>query len=549
MSEGAQADTTDGEREEEFRFWADEQADAILARDPEEPIVVKGGVSPSGVPHLGHCNEIVRCYFVSAVLRERGYEVRQVFTTDDRDPLRALPRTLADDDWNLVGLDEVDAGALGRNLGVPYTDVPDPFGDHDSYGEHFTALLTESAKRLDVPIDVVSNADLYESGAFDDIVRTLLENRTEARTLLADFQDGVPSEYVPFNPQCSSCGVLTTGVTDVDLDSEVVHYECTGMEAGGEHIEGCGHLGTATFREGKLPWRFEWPAQWQILGVDFEPFGKDHAEGSWPSGQRIARELLEQEPPVGMTYEWFTVDDEPLSSSSGIVVTVEEALSLVEPAVLRYFFSLDPSQGRDFSIDHVDQLVDRFDQLERRYFGDLIDDPQSVAQAERVYPFLVQSIEPERFRVPYRFAAVLGMTDDEALREEIARREGHIPETAPEWAIEEALDRVERARNWARRTDNEYNYELQRGAIPEVDLEEDIRSALADVADAVDSGADGERIQEVIYEAAEDNGVPTGEVFEAGYRLLFDQPRGPRLGPFLAKLDRTFVVDRLRLKN
>jgi lysyl-tRNA synthetase class 1 len=139
------------------------------------------------------------------------------------------------------------------------------------------------------------------------------------------------------------------------------------------------------------------------------------------------------------------------------------------------------------------------------------------------------------------------MTDDGDLREDIARREGHVPDDAPRWAIEQALERVERARNWARRSDNEYNYELHRTSIPEVTLDEDVRRALADVADAVESGADGERIQETIYESAEAQDVPTGDVFEAGYRLLFDQPRGPRLGPFLAKLDRTFVVDRLRL--
>jgi lysyl-tRNA synthetase class 1 len=249
-----------------------------------------------------------------------------------------------------------------------------------------------------------------------------------------------------------------------------------------------------------------------------------------------------------MTYEWFTVDDEPLSSSSGTVVTVEETLSLVEPAVLRYFFSLDPAKARDFSIEHVDQLVDRFDRLERRYFGELADDEQALAQAERVYPFLVETVDDDRFRLPYRFAAVLGMTEDEALREEIARREGHVPEGAPRWAIDEALERVERARNWARRTDNEYNYRLHRESIPDVDLDDDVQAALAAVADAVASDADGERIQETIYEAAEEHDVPTGDVFEAGYRLLFDQPRGPRLGPFLAKLDRRFVVDRLRLE-
>ena len=141
-------------------FWADEVADEIEARNPGDPIVIKGGVSPSGVPHLGHFNEIMRGYFVAEVLRERGHEVRQVFTADDRDPLRKLPRTLADSAGNLVGLSEVDAGALGRNLGHPYTSIPDPFGEADSYGAHFTALIERSAELLGVPIEVVSTTEL-----------------------------------------------------------------------------------------------------------------------------------------------------------------------------------------------------------------------------------------------------------------------------------------------------------------------------------------------------------------------------------------------------
>jgi lysyl-tRNA synthetase class 1 len=70
------------------------------SRDPEEPIVIKGGISPSGVPHLGNMNEVMRGYFVAEVLRDRGHEVRQVFTADDRDPL-----PLDADDEALVGED------------------------------------------------------------------------------------------------------------------------------------------------------------------------------------------------------------------------------------------------------------------------------------------------------------------------------------------------------------------------------------------------------------------------------------------------------------
>ncbi|MFB6170769.1 MAG: lysine--tRNA ligase, partial [Haloarculaceae archaeon] len=264
-------------------FWADAVADEIEARDPADPIVIKGGVSPSGVPHIGHFNEIMRGYYVAEVLRERGHEVRQVFTADDRDRLRKVPRKLADLDWNVVGLGEVNAGALGRNLGKPYTDIPDPFGCCDSYGDHFTTLLERAADLVGVPIDVVSNTDLYEDGTFDEATRTVLSRADRAREVLAEYQEKVDEDYVPFFPQCSECGQLTETVLSVDVAAGEVEYECTDTELGGRTVEGCGHRGTATFREGKLPWRFEWPAQWQVLGVDFEPFGKDHAEGSWPS--------------------------------------------------------------------------------------------------------------------------------------------------------------------------------------------------------------------------------------------------------------------------
>ena len=541
-------------RDSDRAFWADAVADVVESRDPDEPIVIKGGVSPSGVPHLGHVNEIMRGYFVAQALRERGHEVRQVFTSDDRDRLRKIPRRLADLDGNIVGLGEVDAGALGRNLGKPYTDIPDPFGCCDSYGAHFTKILEDSAEALGVPIEFVSNTQMYAQGEFDDAIEHVLANQDLAREVLSEYQDKVDEDYVPFQAQCRECGHLTEGITGVDLDAGTVEYVCADVEAGEDTIEGCGHEGTVSIREGKLPWRFEWPAQWEILGVDFEPFGKDHAEGSWPSGEDVARNVFEILPPVPMVYEWFTLDGDALSSSAGNIVTVDEVLELLEVEVLRYFFVKDPTTARDFSIEHLDQLVDEFDRFERVYFGEQEAGSDREAEltereaalTERAYPMLVDEVQPERIRIPYTFAAVLGMTDDPDLREEIARREGHIHDDAPEWAIERALARVERARNWTRRTDNEFNYELKRESMPAVEFDDATERALKDVADVVEEGGDGDAIQAEIYEAAERHGVGVSDLFSAGYRLFFDLEEGPKLGPFLAKLDREFVVDRLR---
>ena len=538
---GAGYETAEGSRHD---FWAAAVADEIEARDPAEPIVIKGGVSPSGVAHLGNFNEIMRGYFVAEVLRDRGFEVRQVFTSDDRDPLRKLPRKLADPEGNIVGLGDVDAGALGRNLGKPYTDIPDPFGESASYAAHFASLLKADADRLGVPVDMISNTELYEDGTFEPVVEHVLANVDEARAVLSAYQSKVDGEYVPFNPICGNCGTVTETVTDIDLDAGTVDYVCTDMTAGGDTIEGCGHEGTATFREGKLPWRFEWPAQWQVLGVDFEPFGKDHAEGSWPSGEDIARNVLGIEPPVPMTYEWFTLNGEALSSSAGNVVTVPEILELLEPEVLRYFFALNPRKARDLDLSVLDQLVDDFDRFERAYVGE-VDDESVTAFAERAYPYVVTERRDDRIRLPYTFAAVLGMTDDRDLRLEMARNEGYIDDDTPEWAVEAALERVDRARAWAERMDNAYNYRIQE-TLPDVEFDEDTVAALDDLADFVAAGHDGEAIQGEMYETARRHGVEVSEFFEAGYLLFFDQPQGPRLGEFLGELDSEFVVRRLR---
>jgi len=546
MSDDTSPHTLADSSERQHRdFWADEIADKIEAREPDEPIVVKGGVSPSGVAHLGNVNEIMRGYFVAESLRERGYEVMQVFTSDDKDPLRKLPRKLANADGEIVGLGEVDAGALGRNLGKPYTAIPDPFGERESYAAHFAALLEADADRLGVDIEMRSNTAMYADGTFDPVVSHVLEHAETAREVLSEYQAKVDQKYVPFNPVCEACGKLTETVTEIDADAGTVEYVCTDMDVGDNTIEGCGHEGTATFREGKLPWRFEWPGQWQVLGVDFEPFGKDHAEGSWPSGVDIAENVLDIEPPVPMVYEWFTLNGEALSSSAGNIVTVTELLKLLEPEIIRYFFALNPKKARDLDLSRLDQLVDDYDRFERAYYEGLAD--ESVTDfAEAAYPYVVAEPTDDRpIRLPYTFAAVLGMVDERELRIKLAVDEGHIPEDADESTIEAALARVEKARNWAERMDNAYNYRLQTD-LPAVEFEPAVESALDSLADVVESGSDGEEIQAAIYDTARDHDIEIGDLFEAGYRLFFDETQGPRLGEFLGELEQEFVVGRLR---
>ncbi|PNW43736.1 UNVERIFIED_CONTAM: lysine--tRNA ligase, partial [Euhalothece sp. KZN 001] len=510
------------------RFFAETVADAIVDREPDDPIVIKGGISPSGVAHVGNFNEIIRGWFVAEVLRERGHTVEQVFTSDDRDPLRSLPRQLADVDGGVVGLGEVDAGALGRNLGAPYSAIPDPFGVRPSYAAHFTALIEAEVAQLQIPIRMESTTALYESGAFDPYIAQVLEDVEQVRSVLGRFQDRIDDSYIPFNAVCQACGKITETIEAVDLDARTVTYRCTDLRIGGERMAGCGDTATVPFSAGKLPWRFEWPAEWDLLGVDFEPFGKDHAEGSWPSGVAIAEEIYGTGVPVPMVYEWFTLDGAPMSSSAGTVVTVDELLEMIEPAVFRYFFALSPQRARDLQLERLDQLVDAFDRFEAAYFepsGDAALD----AFAAAAYPHVVETVDPDVIRLPYTFAAVLGMTDDVELRREMARSQGYIDESTDPARIDRAMRRVEHARRWAQRMGNAYDYRLQ-PELPEVQLEAAVVEALETVATVVDAGADGEAIQTALYDAARAHDAEASSLFAAGYELFFAQPQVLRLG-------------------
>jgi lysyl-tRNA synthetase class 1 len=258
--------------------------------------------------------------------------------------------------------------------------------------------------------------------------------------------------------------------------------------------------------------------------------------------------VLGFEPPTPMVYEWFTLNGEPLSSSSGHLITVPDVLAMLEPEVLRYFFTKNPTTARDFDISRLDQLVDEFDRFERIAFGAHavggVDDAERQ-RTERVYPLVVGDADEKPVRISYTFAAVLGMTDDAELREAMARREGHIPEDAPEWAVEDALSRVERARTWAERVDNAYNYRLKADH-PDVAFDDDIETALDELADFIEQGHAGEAVQGEIFETARRHDLDPSELFTAGYRLFFGTEQGPKLGPFLTDLDREFVVRRLR---
>src|SRR3989338_956003 len=117
---------------EKSLFWADQFAEKIISREEtlERGITnlrVESGLGASGIQHIGSFGDVLRQYAIKLALEDVGKKSELIAYSDDRDGLRKIPS----------GFD----ASLEKYIGVPVTDIPDPFRCHSSYGEHMSSIL------------------------------------------------------------------------------------------------------------------------------------------------------------------------------------------------------------------------------------------------------------------------------------------------------------------------------------------------------------------------------------------------------------------------
>jgi lysyl-tRNA synthetase class 1 len=57
---------------------------------------------------------------------------------------------------------------------------------------------------------------------------------------------------------------------------------------------------------------------------------------------------------------------------------------------------------------------------------------------------------------------------------------------------------------------------------------------------------EADKIQNAIFDAAKNNGVPPSNFFKTLYRILIGSPQGPRLGPYVLAMGKQNVVAALK---
>jgi lysyl-tRNA synthetase class 1 len=299
---------------------------------------------------------------------------------------------------------------------------------------------------------------------------------------------------------------------------------------------GCGAQGTVSMAGGgKLTWRVDWPARWQIFGVTVEPFGKDHASkgGSYDTGVRIAREVYGIEPPYPVPYEWLSLAGKgDMSSSKGNVLPIHAMLEVVPPEVLRYLILRVPPQ-RSIKMDPglpLLQLIDEYDDVEARN-----------RDSRALELSAISGIPP--IGVPFRHMVTVVQAAQGDLEQwmQILRRNGYHLDN-----VEGLRQRAAYAQRWLETfAPEELRFQIQ-DQVPVVarDLTAEQREALRLLGDRLQPGMTGEQIHQLIYSLKDELGIKPDLLFKAIYAVLLGKPQGPRAGWFLSTLDTTFVKQR-----
>ena len=426
-------------------YWADKLADEVIRRKPDkEEYVCAAGISPSGSVHIGNFRDIATSYFVYRALLKKGKKARLVFSWDEFDRLRKVPKNVSDYLGN---------NSFEQYIGYPYVDIPDPFGKDESYAAHFEKEFMESVKRFGIEMDYRYQAKEYRSGRYAEHVIFALKNRKKIFDILDKHrtQDATEEErenYYPVSIFCPHCHKDSTKIVSLSDDCTKAHYTCE-----------CGHEGDFDFTKDfncKLQWKVDWPMRWMVEGVDFEPGGKDHASknGSYDTAKDISREVFGYEPPLFQGYEFIgikgNVNVGKMSGSSGLNMTPDFLLKLYPPELILWLYAkTEPLKAFDFCLS---------DEILRQYFefGKMLTSYMNGTADENTKRVMENSLIEGRKFVPVPMSQLVDLGSVVDFNPEMMEK--LFEKIGTPYKIEDFKELFERAKFWLRTCSPESEY-------------------------------------------------------------------------------------------
>lgn len=509
------------------KAWPFEEARKLVARFAKAPpakgyVLFETGYGPSGLPHLGTFGEVARTSMVRHAFQTMSDLPTRLFCfSDDMDGLRKVPDNIPNKEM------------VAASLGKPLTQVPDPFGTHDSFGAHNNARLRAFLDGFGFEYEFQSSTDWYKSGRFDEALLGILRHYDEVMavmlpTLGAERQ----ATYSPFLPVSPSTGrVLQVPMLERNVDAGTIVFE----DEDGRKVElpvTGGHV--------KLQWKPDWGMRWFGLGVDYEMYGKDLIPSAELAG-KICK-ILGGTPPEGFNYELFLDDKgQKISKSKGNGLTMEEWLAYAPPESLALYMFQKPKSAKRLYFDVIPRAVDEY-----LTFVDKVHGEEPAKRLENP-AWHIHNGKPPAVRSDVSFNLLLnlaGAANAETKDSMWGFIRRYAPDATPEnspfldsmvgYAVRYYQDQVKPTKRFRAPTDAE-------------------RAALTDLLaklDGLPADVRADAIQNEVFEVGKAHGFTELRAwFQALYEVLLGQTTGPRMGSFiqLYGLDETKALIREKL--
>ncbi len=494
------------------KAWPFEEARKLVKRyagtPPEKGYVLfETGYGPSGLPHIGTFGEVARTTMV-----RRAFEVlsdiptRLICFSDDMDGMRKIPENVPQPEM------------LAEHVQKPLSDVPDPFGTHESFAAHNNARLNAFLDRFGFEYEFISATEFYRSGRFDDILLRAVEKYDAImQVMLKTLGEERQQTYSPFLPISPTTGrVLYVPMKNVDAAKGEITFD---------DEDGTETTLPVTGGRVKFQWKPDFGARWAALGVDFEMFGKDHSSNA-PVYDRICQ-ILGVKAPEHYVYELFLDGEgQKISKSKGNGLTIDEWLTYASTESLGLYMFQKPRSAKRLHWDVIPRAVDEYHQHLRAYAGQ--DTEKRLANP--VFHIHGHNVPASDMAVPFSMLLNLASASSAEDKETLW---GFIRKYAPE-ASPETHPGLDAAAGFAVRYFQDF-VKPNKVFRPATDKE---RAALADLRDrlaAWDGAPDAEELQNIVFAVGNDHAFdPLRDWFKALYEVLLGASQGPRFGGFVA---------------
>ena len=473
----------------------------------KKKIVFQTGYGPSGLPHIGTFGEVARTtMMINALNHIEKIDSDLITFSDDMDGLRKVPENIPNEK------------ILHENIGKPLTNIPDPFGKFNSFGEHNNEMLKKFLKKFNFSFSFKSSTENYKKGTFNNsLIRVLEKYEDIMNIILPTLRDERRKTYCPFLPICPQTGrVLEIPMIEMNKKKETIIFDNKGKKIEIDIKNGnC-----------KLQWKVDWAMRWFTFDVDFEMYGKDLTESAILSNKVCM--ALGKRPPNGFAYELFLDEKgEKISKSKGNGISIDEWLRYASPESLSLYMYPNPRRAKKLYSEVVPKTVDEYLSSIEKYSN------QKKSDQVLNPVWHVHNGAPPKEKIVMPFSMLLNLVGSSNAKSKdilwkfinrfhknIKPEEYPILDSLTENAINYFKDKVEPNKKFK---------------VPDEQETKALKNLISKL-NSISQSLEPEEIQTIVYSIGKENGYEKNlrDWFKLIYEVLFGVKDGPRMGFFIS---------------